>query len=194
MSQKLLYILCAVFLTTACGQKQPQAANAQEEVASTTAPPQPKQPAPSPKPAPTEGNLRGRVSGMSGNVSNLNFEITLNADVMFDFDKSDIKQEAFPILADAVNTLKEKKASLISITGHTDAKGTDAYNDRLSLQRAESVKQWFLANGLPIAIETKGAGSKEPIAENTKADGSDNPAGRAKNRRVLIKILKVESL
>ena len=68
----------------------------------------------------------------------------------------------------------------------TDGKGTDAYNDALSLRRAESVRVWLIrTGGIPdAAITAEGRGKREPIAPNTLPSGADNPQGRAQNRRV----------
>ena len=74
------------------------------------------------------------------------------------------------------------------IEGHTDGKGSDSYNLDLSVRRADSVKIWLTSHGRcgNNAVSTKGWGKARPIASNTLANGSDNPAGRAKNRRVEI--------
>ncbi len=78
------------------------------------------------------------------------------------------------------------------IDGYTDAKGSDAYNQGLSERRAEAVRRWFVANeGLQeVKFAAKGFGAKNPVAPNTKPDGSDDPNGRQKNRRVEITIQK----
>ncbi|MBW1660432.1 MAG: OmpA family protein, partial [Deltaproteobacteria bacterium] len=72
--------------------------------------------------------------------------------------------------------------------GHTDSKGSEEYNLALSQRRADSVKVWLIEEGglKGITIITKGYGESKPVAPNTKPDGSDNPEGRAKNRRVEI--------
>ena len=78
------------------------------------------------------------------------------------------------------------------IEGHTDSKGNDAYNQKLSERRAASVKTWFTdKEGLgKVQFATQGFGAKKPVASNTKPDGSDDPEGRQKNRRVEIVIKK----
>ncbi|MGI9526785.1 MAG: OmpA family protein [Weeksellaceae bacterium] len=138
------------------------------------------------------GNLSATGSGLTGTISSLNNIITMDADVLFDYDKANLKAEAEPSLQEVADVLRERKASVIAIIGHTDSHGSDDYNDKLSVKRADSVKQWFLENGLDIEIQTEGRGSKEPVAKNENPDGSDNPEGRAQNRRVVIKILKAE--
>jgi outer membrane protein OmpA-like peptidoglycan-associated protein len=79
----------------------------------------------------------------------------------------------------------------VRIEGHTDAKGSASYNQDLSNRRAESVKKWFTSHGLKdLHFSTEGFGAKKPVAPNTKPNGSDDPKGRAKNRRVEIVITK----
>jgi len=72
----------------------------------------------------------------------------------------------------------------VRIDGYTDAKGSDPYNQRLSNRRAESVRNWFVSKeGLKdVSFATRGYGAKNPVAPNTKPDGSDDPAGRQKSQ------------
>jgi outer membrane protein OmpA-like peptidoglycan-associated protein len=80
---------------------------------------------------------------------------------------------------------------VVRIEGYTDGKGSDSYNQKLSLRRAESVKKWLETHGLAgIRFSAAGFGAKNPVAPNTKPDGSDDPEGRQKNRRVEIVIRK----
>jgi outer membrane protein OmpA-like peptidoglycan-associated protein len=80
----------------------------------------------------------------------------------------------------------------VTIEGHTDGRGADDYNQKLSEARAASVKQWLVAtaqvNGATIA--TRGWGKAKPVAPNAKPDGADDPDGRAKNRRVEVVVRK----
>jgi len=80
----------------------------------------------------------------------------------------------------------------VRIEGHTDAKGSEAYNKQLSIRRAESVKSWLIEKeGLgDRSFSTEGFGAKKPVAPNVKPDGSDDPEGRQKNRRVEIVLSK----
>jgi outer membrane protein OmpA-like peptidoglycan-associated protein len=89
--------------------------------------------------------------------------------------------------------IREKARGSVRIEGYTDAKGTEAYNQGLSERRAESVKKWLVEkDGLKdIHFLTSGYGAKRPVAPNTKPDGSDDPEGRQKNRRVVIVMSKV---
>ncbi len=116
--------------------------------------------------------------------------IDLASDVLFDFDKFTIKPEAATTLSKVAVLIREKARGDVLIEGHTDAKGTEAYNQVLSEKRAKAVKKWLIKEyGIRADIlKTKGWGEQKPIAPNTKKDGSDNPEGRARNRRVVITI------
>lgn len=140
-----------------------------------------------------------RVDDMGGKVENLDVKetatevrIDLAADVLFDYDKSTLLPKAQQTLAQAAQVIREKAKGTVRIAGYTDAKGSDAYNQKLSERRAASVEAWFVKkeNLGNVRFETHGFGAKNPIASNTKPDGSDDPAGRQKNRRVEIIIQK----
>lgn len=122
----------------------------------------------------------------------LEIQISLSGDVLFDFDKWDIRPEAEEPLAKIAKVVTELKKNNMLIEGHTDSKGSDSYNLNLSQKRADSVKNWLLEKGGlgQVKFATKGYGESKPMALNTKPDGSDNPEGRAKNRRVEIRIKK----
>ncbi len=113
----------------------------------------------------------------------------LSGDVLFDFDKADIRPEAEVILADLARKIRKDFAGApVRVEGHTDAKGADSYNQTLSQQRAESVKRWFAGPGGISSgkIQPQGFGEKQPVAPNANPDGTDNPQGRQQNRRVEI--------
>ncbi len=113
--------------------------------------------------------------------------IDLPADVLFDFDKATIRPDAEPALARAAELLKSYPRAQVSIGGHTDAKGDDAYNEGLSLRRARAVADRLQGPaGRPLKAE--GFGERRPVAPNVRPDGADDPAGRQKNRRVEIRI------
>ena len=77
----------------------------------------------------------------------------------------------------------------VRVEGHTDSKGSDAYNQRLSQRRSESVVKYLISKGIdPSRLEAVGFGKSRPIAPNQNPDGGDNPIGRAKNRRVEVHI------
>lgn len=148
-------------------------------------------------------DLKGTSSGVSGKVDALNaalkdlgaratdteIQIELSSDVLFDFDKSDLRPVAIPSLLKVVTVMQSYPAYLCTIDGHTDRKGGREYNQKLSERRANSVKTWLVRNGASNQMNTQGFGDTKPVASNTKPDGSDDPDGRQKNRRVEI-ILK----
>lgn len=117
--------------------------------------------------------------------------ISLPGDVLFDFDKADIRADARPVLARLVEVLKAFPKAPVAIGGHTDAKGEDDYNLALSERRAASVKA-YLARGKisPGRLTIQGYGETRPVAPNQKADGADDPEGRQRNRRVEFEIGK----
>jgi outer membrane protein OmpA-like peptidoglycan-associated protein len=115
--------------------------------------------------------------------------IALSADVLFDFDKADILPKAQGALHQVATVIREKRTGRpVRIEGYTDSKGSDPYNQRLSGRRADAVKGWLLQKeGLnDVKFLTQGFGATRPVAPNTKPDGSDDPEGRQKNRRVEI--------
>ena len=112
--------------------------------------------------------------------------ISLPGDVLFDFDKSDIRRDAEPVLARLANLIEKLSQAPVEIEGHTDAMGSDAYNQSLSERRALSVKN-YLVRGFGLdaeRLQTTGYGESRPVAPNSHANGSDNPSGRQLNRRV----------
>ena len=79
----------------------------------------------------------------------------------------------------------QAKGRRVSIEGHTDSIGSEDYNLKLSQRRADSVASELESEGISSSrVHTRGFGKKYPIAPNQNSDGGDNPAGRAKNRRV----------
>lgn len=136
--------------------------------------------------------IKENLNILKAKVTDTQIKIDLSGDVLFDFDKCNIREDANIELQKVLSIIKAYKSTEIIISGYTDSKGSDEYNLKLSLKRANSVKEWFLKNSsLPSSsLKTFGYGEKKPIASNKKKDGSDNPEGRQKNRRVefLIKI------
>jgi outer membrane protein OmpA-like peptidoglycan-associated protein len=138
-------------------------------------------------------DLAGKTQDLQVKETAAEIRIDLAADVLFDFDKTTIKPEAATALHEVAQIIKEKgKGRGVRIDGHTDGKGNDAYNQNLSERRAISVKQWLLEKEAigRVIMTTQGFGAKRPVAPNTKPDGSDDPDGRQKNRRVEIVIQK----
>lgn len=114
--------------------------------------------------------------------------ITLQDGVLFDFGKYDLRPEAKATLAKLATVLNQAKVPAAQINGHTDSIGDDAFNQDLSEKRASAVATQLKADGVSANLETHGYGKTQPVANNTNADGSDNPAGRQANRRVEIYI------
>ena len=131
-------------------------------------------------------DIGGKVEDIEVRKSETEVRVGLNADVLFDFDKADLLPKAEETLQKAADVVKENyKGGTVRIEGHTDAKGSEAYNQALSLRRADAVKQWLVKHGLTsMTFSSEGFGASKPVAANQKADGSDDPTGRQRNRRV----------
>lgn len=110
--------------------------------------------------------------------------------VNFDFDKSTLRPDAVAILNEAIEILKRYPDLRVEVAGHTDAIGTDAYNQGLSERRATAVYDYLTSNGIDAGrlVGPVGYGESRPIAPNTNEDGSDNPEGRARNRRTELNV------
>ncbi len=134
--------------------------------------------------------IEGALKDLNAKVTDREIRIELSADVLFDFDKHDLRPEASASLEKVAEVLRASPAAPVAIEGHTDGKGTDAYNQPLSERRARAVKDWLVKNGGASAakIATKGLGKSKPVVPNTRPDGSDDPEGRKKNRRVEITV------
>jgi outer membrane protein OmpA-like peptidoglycan-associated protein len=133
-------------------------------------------------------DMGGKVQSLEVKETPVEVRIELAADVLFDFDKAETLPKAQQTLGQAAQMIRERAKGTVRIEGYTDAKGSDSYNQKLSEQRALSVKAWFVnkehIGGVQFA--TQGFGAKNPVAPNQKRDGSDDPEGRQKNRRVEI--------
>ncbi len=108
-------------------------------------------------------------------------------DVLFEFNKHSLTSDARAKVRDIAEVLDGPRVRnrQVSIEGHTDSIGSDEYNLRLSQRRADSVSSALGSEGVSGSrLQTRGFGKKYPIAPNNNSDGSDNPSGRAKNRRV----------
>jgi len=106
--------------------------------------------------------------------------------VLFEFDKATLTRGAKDTLGVAVRYLKEHDDVRVEIQGHTDSKGSEEYNMKLGMRRAESVKAYLGTQGIKTdRISTRSFGKTQPVADN-ELNGHDNPAGRALNRRVVI--------
>ena len=114
------------------------------------------------------------------------FVITLNDKVLFDFDKAEIRADAAQVLDALAAALKPLPGVAgMEIRGHTDAKGSDDYNQALSERRANAVMAALRERGAAAQASARGFGETQPVAPN-EVDGKDNPGGRQLNRRVEI--------
>jgi outer membrane protein OmpA-like peptidoglycan-associated protein len=140
----------------------------------------------------TVKDLETTVRSLEVKETDTEIRIELAADVLFDFDKFDILPTAEKTLLQVAEMIRERNNQRVRVEGHTDAKGSDAYNQRLSRQRAESVTGWLRRQPglLTVQFVAAGFGATRPVAPNGKSNGSDNPEGRQKNRRVEIVLLK----
>jgi len=113
---------------------------------------------------------------------------TISVDnILFDYDKASMKGEFVANLDKVVEFLKSIKKAKIEIAGYTDSKGSDEYNLSLSKRRANAVAAYLQSKGISKdRIQAVGYGESKSIAPNENPDGSDNPEGRAKNRRTEI--------
>ena len=134
--------------------------------------------------------VEGALADLGAKVTEKEIKIALSGDILFDFDKDTLRPDAFPTLEKVAAVLAEYPDAPVLIEGHTDSKGKDKYNQNLSERRANSVRTWFVDNAGVAAgrIKTKGWGEAKPAVPNEKPDGSDDPDGRQKNRRVEITI------
>ena len=134
--------------------------------------------------------VSGIIEELGGKVTDREVRLELSADVLFDFNKADIKPAAVETLSKVAQVIKNYGNAPVSIEGHTDSVGADDYNLKLSESRAQSVKTWMQKQGGIGAarMSIKGWGESKPAAPNSKADGKDDPEARQKNRRVEITI------
>lgn len=127
-----------------------------------------------------EQATQGTGVGVSQTADN-RLKLDIPSDVSFDVGRADIKSNFRPILDQLAQSLNANPVTTVTIIGHTDSTGSDAVNNPLSYNRADSVRSYLVARGVDTRrIATEGRGSREPVATNATA------AGRAMNRRVEI--------
>ena len=174
---------------------EPKAAsvNSQNSAASSNAP-QVEQ-APAAKQAPSQADAPGlqpapasasssAPSPAAAPAAAVSSKVTYAADAFFNFNKSVIKPEAKAKLDDLVDKIKAVNLEVIIAVGHTDAVGSDAYNQKLSMRRSNAVKAYLINKGVDkTRIYTEGKGEKQPVADNGTKEG------RSKNRRVEIEVV-----
>lgn len=134
----------------------------------------------------TVQEVRQAMAELGARETALEVKVDLPADVLFDFDSADVRPDAAQALAHLATVIRAYPTGRVQIEGHTDAKGNDTYNQRLSERRAASVKSWLTEReAIPAdQLATRGAGESRPVAENT------TDAGRQRNRRVEVVIQK----
>jgi OOP family OmpA-OmpF porin len=157
-----------------CNPKPPAAPAKPAEPAkpgAPAAPAAPTAPAPAARPAP----------------SSVKQSVVIQADALFDFDKSVLRPDGKKSIDDALAKLRGVDVEMVIATGHTDSVGSDAYNQKLSERRAAAVKDYLVSKGIPAAkVTTIGKGESQPVATNKTAEG------RQKNRRVDIEFKGVK--
>jgi len=173
MTKKAWLLLVALAFAAGCAtQEAPKPAPA----------PEPK-PAPAPAPAPAPRPVQ-EIKPEAPKPKPVAEKVTFAADVLFDFDKSVVKPEGKSKLDDLSNKVRGINLEVVIAIGHADSIGSDAYNQKLSVRRAESVKAYLVSKGIePNRVYTEGKGEKQPVADNKTREG------RAKNRRVEIEVI-----
>ncbi len=147
-------------------------------------------PAPAPKPAPAPTPAPEKPKPVAEKV-------TLAADVLFDFDRADVKPDGKSKLDDLANKVRGINLEVVIAIGHADSIGSDAYNQKLSVRRAEAVKAYLVSKGIEQnRVYTEGKGEKQPVtAGKCKNMGPEGRANKklidclAPDRRVEIEVI-----
>ncbi|HEV2432274.1 MAG TPA: OmpA family protein [Burkholderiales bacterium] len=180
MTKKVWLFLIALALAAGCATEP-------EKPAPQPAPPPPPKPAPPPEPKPAPPPpppAPEKPKPEPEKPKPVAEKVTFAADVLFDFDKAVIKPEGKSKLDDIANKVRGVNLEVVIAIGHADSVGTDQYNQRLSVRRAESVKAYLVSKGIEgNRVYTEGKGEKQPVADNKTRDG------RSKNRRVEIEVI-----
>jgi len=134
----------------------------------------------------TVQKVRQAMRDLRAQETDLEVRVELPSDVLFDFDKADVRPDAAQALKQLATVIRAYPNGSVELSGHTDSKGDDTYNQRLSERRTEAVKRWLVASeAIPAErLTALGWGERKPVASN------DDDAGRQKNRRVEVVIRK----
>jgi OOP family OmpA-OmpF porin len=177
MTKKIWLLLGALAFAAGCATEPSQPEP-------KPAPPPAPKPAPPPPPKPAPAPEAPKPKPEAEKPKPVAEKVTFAADVLFDFDKAVIKPEGKSKLDDISNKVRGINLEVVIAIGHADSVGSDAYNQRLSVRRAESVKAYLVSKGIePNRVYTEGKGEKQPVADNKTRDG------RAKNRRVELEVI-----
>ena len=180
MIKNVFSLLVAVAFAAACATPEEKPAPKPEPVPAPKPAPAP-EPKPAPPPPPPAPKPAPKPEAKPKPVAE---KVTFAADVLFDFDRAVIKPEGKSKLDDLASKVKGVNLEVIIAIGHADSIGSDEYNQRLSMRRAESVKAYMVSRGVePNRVYTEGKGEKQPVASNRTSDG------RAKNRRTEIEVI-----
>ncbi|HZO03229.1 MAG TPA: OmpA family protein [Burkholderiales bacterium] len=182
MIKKVWLLLIALAFAAGCATEppKPEPKPAPPPAPKPAPPPEPKPAPPAPAPAPAPEKPKPEPEKPKPVAE----KVTFAADVLFDFDKAVIKPEGKSKLDDISNKARGVNLEVVIAIGHADSVGSDAYNQRLSVRRSESVKAYMVSKGIePNRVYTEGKGEKQPVADNKTRDG------RAKNRRVEIEVI-----
>lgn len=134
----------------------------------------------------SDAKIEQILSDFNAETTREGISINLPESILFDFDQAELKRDAQPTLEKINQLLTHYGDAPVAIKGHTDSKGSDAYNQSLSEKRAVAVKNYLTSKfGVDSSrLRAVGLGESQPVAPNTKPGGADNPEGRQKNRRV----------
>ena len=114
------------------------------------------------------------------------------SNILYDFDKATLTRSSMLVLDTLYDIMRENPSFVIELSSHTDGKGSDPYNLKLSQARAQSCVDYLIGKGIAKKrMVPVGYGMRKPVAPNKNPDGSDNPDGRAINRRTEFRITKI---
>ncbi len=182
LMKPLILLAVAGFVLSGCISAKPQVEQAVEAT-----------PAPAP-PADSDGDgvpddqdaCPGTPPGVKVDAKGCEIILSLSG-VNFEFDSAKLTGQGEQILSGIIESMNSNSTKKFELAGHTDSIGTEAYNMGLGERRANSVKTFLMSNGVDASrLTARSYGESQPVEPNTNADGSDNPEGRAANRRVNI--------